>query len=96
MGGRPSRRDTQQADELHEPLAQLVVTAQREGTLRPDVGSGDVRVLFNLVFTTREAVPERTRDAAAARALGVILDGLRASGNPLPGEPLTGQDVQGA
>jgi AcrR family transcriptional regulator len=66
----------------------MVGRAQAQGTLRPEVGASD----FPLLLMMLDAVVDTTRDVAPAtwrRALGIVLDGLRAPGTtPLPGAPL--------
>jgi AcrR family transcriptional regulator len=67
---------------------QLVARAQAQGTLRPDVGPSDFPLLMMMldavVATTRDVDPRSWR-----RALGIVLDGLRAPGTAsLPGAPL--------
>ena len=72
-------------------LDRLVAAAQQEGSLRPDVGAGDLAQLFALVYRGAD----RADDLAASRALAVILDGLSTGPRaPLPGRPLTPDDVQ--
>jgi AcrR family transcriptional regulator len=76
-------------DELAQVVEGLVRAAQREGTLRPDVGAGDVMHLFTLLLRGRRPVSGESGDrgeAAFERARAVILDGLRAR----PGQRLTG------
>ena len=78
-----------QRRELRELLDTLVEAAQQEGTLRPDVGAGDVAQLFTLVHRARPAGTREVTDLAATRAMAVILDGLRTGPRgSLPGEPL--------
>jgi AcrR family transcriptional regulator len=73
----------------------LVEAAQREGTLRPDVGAGDVAQLFTLVYRATPAGSREVTDLAATRALAVILDGLRTGPRgPLPGRPLDTSDFE--
>ena len=67
---------------------QLVARAQAQGTLRPDVGASDFPLLMMMldavVATTHDVDPRSWR-----RALGIVLDGLRAPGTAtLPGAPL--------
>ncbi len=79
--------------EVLETLDTVVRAAQREGALRPDVGTGDVAMLLSLLLARTPAAggpawldPER--------ALALMLDGLRARpGTALPGRPLTIEDV---
>jgi AcrR family transcriptional regulator len=67
---------------------QLVARAQAQGTLRADVGASDFPLLLMMldavVATTRDVDPRTWR-----RALGIVLDGLKAPGTAaLPGAPL--------
>lgn len=81
--------------ELIEVLEQLVSRAQDEGTLRSDVGAGDVAQLFALVHKAGRPDVEPRSDVAAGRALAVVLDGLRTGPRtPLPGRPLTTRDLE--
>ena len=92
------RNDPVIADLRHEfagLLTGLVEGAQREGSMRGDVGAGDVVHLFTLVYRATETRPEGTADLAAQRALGVVLDGLRIGPHgPLPGHPLRPEDLR--
>jgi AcrR family transcriptional regulator len=72
--------------ELITVIDSVIAAAQREGSLRSDVGTGDVMFLFTLVHRADSAGAE---DLAAARAFGVLLDGLRTGPHAaLPGSPL--------
>ena len=72
-----------------KPLVERLVTrAQAQGALREDFSATDFPLLLMMldavVDTTREIDPLSWR-----RALGIVLDGLRAPGiTPLPGAPL--------
>jgi AcrR family transcriptional regulator len=80
--------------EVYDEVSVLVSAAQREGTLRADVGPADLLVLFTLVYKITVAGPDLA-EQVSARALGVILDGLAAgAGTPLPGHALTDQDFR--
>ncbi|WP_018501334.1 TetR/AcrR family transcriptional regulator [Parafrankia discariae] len=80
--------------ELTALIDGLVRAAQREGSLRPDVGTGDVIHLFWLLLRGLKEMPGALADAAYDRARGVILDGLRARpGGALPGRALTIGDL---
>ncbi|MFI9172008.1 TetR/AcrR family transcriptional regulator [Streptomyces lincolnensis] len=80
-------------EELTDLLDRLVVTAQEEGTLRPDIGSGDFSVLLSLLVRHLPAAQEELADMVLHRATAVILDGLRTPGGPLPGRALTAPEV---
>jgi len=70
-------------------LRQLIERAQEQGTLRADVTSEDLPLLFwtsgRVIELTEAVAPEYWR-----RHLGLLLDGLRAeAATPLPRPPLT-------
>lgn len=78
-------------DELLAVLDRVVRAAQSEGTLRGDVGAGDVAALLSLLLRRTPDPPGGPAGVAADRATGLMLDGLRARpGNTsLPGDPLS-------
>ncbi|WP_045879959.1 helix-turn-helix domain-containing protein [Pseudofrankia sp. DC12] len=80
--------------EYSETLDSLVRAAQAEGSLRPDVGAGDVANLLSLVAYSLNRAPHENAEIAFERARAIVLDGLRAHpAAPLPGRPLTTQDL---
>jgi AcrR family transcriptional regulator len=80
--------------EYAETLDGLVRAAQAEGSLRPDVGSGDVAHLLALAAYGLCRAPDTTAEIAFDRARAIILDGLRARPTtPLPGHALTTTDL---
>ncbi len=82
--------------ELTELVERLVAAAQQEGSLRADVGPGDVTHLFALVYRSAPTRAEDPDDIVTSRALAVILDGLTTGGNTdLPGRPLETGDLRG-
>ncbi|MCI2417263.1 TetR/AcrR family transcriptional regulator [Saccharopolyspora sp. K220] len=84
----------QTRDELLEVLDGLVRAAQRNGSIRPDVSSGDIGVILSIVLQGVHIVPEDVRRDAPARYLTLMLDGLQAKpGTPLPGRPVTNDDL---
>ncbi len=75
--------------ELLDLLDEVVDRAQREGTVRADVGAGDLALLLALVLRPLpgplKAIAERTTE----RTVALVLDGLRAHPPaPLPGAPV--------
>jgi AcrR family transcriptional regulator len=81
--------------ELRAVTDELVRAAQREGSLRADVGAGDVAQLFAMVYRATPAGGDGSADLASSRALAVILDGLRAGDHgALPGRPLDTGDLE--
>jgi AcrR family transcriptional regulator len=84
----------QARDELLEILARLVQAAQANGSLRPDVGSGDIAVILSIVLQGVHTAPDDIQRDAPARYLTLMLDGLQARpGTPLPGRPVTNADI---
>ncbi|WP_314174812.1 TetR/AcrR family transcriptional regulator [Streptomyces winkii] len=81
-------------NELLGTLDQVVRAAQDEGTLRADIGTGDVAALLSLLLRRTSAPPGHPAGVASERAMGLMLDGLRARpGNTsLPGDPLSVDD----
>ena len=75
-------------------LEQVMARAQAEGTLRTDVGVGDLSMLFvSVVHQTHNLTAEAAR-LAPGRVLAIMLDGLRAPApDALPGRPLNRADL---
>ena len=72
----------------------VVRKAQAEGSLRTDVGIGDIAVAFLLVARPVPVEREDTARMASQRCLALILASLRASADAeLPGAPLTYSDL---
>ncbi|MFL6125060.1 TetR/AcrR family transcriptional regulator [Actinophytocola sp.] len=75
-------------------LDEVVRRAQAEGTLRRDVGAGDLAVLFMSVVKQSHALTPEAAGLAPLRALAIMMDGLRAPGSgELPGRHLTRADL---
>jgi AcrR family transcriptional regulator len=75
-------------------LDKVVHAAQAEGTLRTDVDTGDVAMLFVLLAKPVMLPKEETARLAAERSVALMLDGLRAQpGSALPGVALTSADI---
>ncbi|MEU0469114.1 helix-turn-helix domain-containing protein [Amycolatopsis sp. NPDC006131] len=91
------KRDPETAasrDALLAELDAIVQAAQAEGLVRADVGTGDVAILFSLVLRQPPAVDDPAL-LAFERAAALMLDGLRSSSaSPLPGRPITGEDLR--
>lgn len=74
-------------------IARMVETAQQEGTMRNDVSTGDVVVLFASILRQppTSSVPGWP---GLERSLAIILDGLRSRcDSPLPGQPISPTDL---
>jgi len=80
--------------EAFDVLDEVMRRAQDEGSLRADVGLGDLAVLFvSVVHQPHNLAPEAA-ELAPGRVLGIMLDGLRArDAGALPGRPLTAADL---
>jgi AcrR family transcriptional regulator len=75
-------------------LDEVVRRAQGEGSLRRDVGAGDLAVLFMSVVKQPHALTPEAGGLAPLRALAIMMDGLRAPGSDeLPGRRLTRADL---
>jgi AcrR family transcriptional regulator len=82
-----------------ESVQGLVAAAQAEGTLRPDVSSGDTGLLLiRLSRPLPGPFPRALDEALAHRHLGLLLDGLRAesagAAGPLPGPAVTLENLR--
>ena len=85
------RRLRQELDVVTE---ELVTAAQAEGTLRTDVGAGDVMRLFALVYRATPTPGQPAAERATERAVAVLLDGLRTGPHAeLPGPPVSAADL---
>jgi len=89
---RLEREHEELRDDLLALLDQLVGRAQREGSMRPEAGVGDLAVLLALVLRPLPGLPAT---GAVERHVAVVLAGLRVQpGDPLPGRPLTLGDLE--
>lgn len=74
--------------ELLQTLDEVVAAAQAEGSMRPDVGTGDVAQMFVLA-RRRPNLPPEVAELAVSRAVSLMLDGLSTRPHDsLPGRPL--------
>jgi len=80
-------------DETLDLLDGLVTTAQHDGRLRADIGSGDVTMMLSLLVKYGPTADKNLADMMLHRATVLILDGLRAPGTLLPGGPVTHRDL---
>ncbi|GAA2592545.1 TetR/AcrR family transcriptional regulator [Winogradskya consettensis] len=82
--------------EMMTALDRLVRDAQREGSLRADVGSGDVLGLVSFVLERLPPVSDPAGRLRAQRSLWLVLDGLGARpGSRLPGSPVSLAELGG-
>lgn len=83
------------AEEFMSAFHDLVRIAQDEGTIRPDVGTGDVMMLITLVITGLRTSSSALPDEVYQRMLALSLDSLRpGAGAPLPGHPLDPEHLE--
>ncbi|MFI7673701.1 TetR/AcrR family transcriptional regulator [Actinophytocola sp. NPDC049390] len=81
-------------DELLDVLDEVVRRAQDEGTLRRDVGVGDLAMLFVSVVHQAHSVTADVAGLVPGRVLAIMMDGLRAPApGQLPGRPLIRTDL---
>ncbi|HWD06590.1 MAG TPA: helix-turn-helix domain-containing protein [Amycolatopsis sp.] len=81
-------------ESLLAELEVMVRGAQQEGTLRPDVGEGDVAMLFALLLRQLESRSPEIARMSTERSIMIMIDGLRAKpGTPLPGRRLSRHDI---
>jgi AcrR family transcriptional regulator len=101
MASQPAKtvvKDDEESGELRramiEVLDSAVHAAQAEGTLRTDIDTGDVAMLFTLLVLQVPMPDEEAAELARERCIALMLDGLRTqAGTLLPGRPLTAADV---
>jgi AcrR family transcriptional regulator len=75
-------------------VEQMIVAAQRDGSMRTDVSVVDVAMLVSLHLKQPFELPDVIAEQMNARLTELMLDGLRpGSASPLPGRPLTIADV---
>ncbi len=76
-------------------IARLIVNAQRDGVIRPDVTFGDISLLLIRLARPLPAGQDRAvQDSVAQRHLAILLAGLRPGAEPLPGPGLTLGDLR--
>jgi len=83
-------------NEAYDIVDEVVAAAHREGSLRTDVGTADIIMMFSAAMHQGLALRDETAVLVADRALAIMLDGLRAdpTREPLPGRPLARADVE--
>ncbi|HEY3681937.1 MAG TPA: helix-turn-helix domain-containing protein [Streptosporangiaceae bacterium] len=92
LRGDPELEDAEAA--TFTAVERIVTSAQDEGSLRRDVGSGDVIMLIGRLTCSPDELPPGLEDVAPARMVSITLDGLRAADpTELPGSPITTADL---
>lgn len=80
--------------ELVTVLRELLSAARADGSLRPDVREGDLVLTLAAVMRPLPGLPAPLVAAMQARHLGLVLDGLSATGaSVLPGAPISADDI---
>jgi AcrR family transcriptional regulator len=79
---------------IQQAIADLVWRAQAAGALRPDIGPGDLALLFNGIAHAAALMGD-SDPTPRERYVRIVLDGLRPlAASPLPGRPLDFGDLQ--
>ncbi|GAA0944668.1 helix-turn-helix domain-containing protein [Pseudonocardia zijingensis] len=89
-------RDAEQARKhMVDLLDRVVRRAQAEGTLRTDVGTGDVAVMFALLSHPVTIDPSATAQLASERCMALLLESLRAGEqhDQLPGQAIWPEQI---
>jgi AcrR family transcriptional regulator len=77
-----------------EVLDSVMRRAQAEGSLRTDVGAGDVAVMFALLAHPMLVMPNDVAQIASERCMALMLESLRPRSEArLPGRPITPSDI---
>jgi AcrR family transcriptional regulator len=75
-------------------IDRVVRRAQAEGTLRSDVGTGDVAMMFALLAHPLSIDWSQTAQLASERCMALLLESLRAGTHvDLPGHPIWADDI---
>jgi AcrR family transcriptional regulator len=84
-------------DRLDNVVEAIIEKAQAEGTLRKDIGPGDIFPVVAQIARPLPGSPPLDHGTQAHRSLQLFLDGLRAPGHSvLVGSPTTMQDLRRA
>jgi AcrR family transcriptional regulator len=75
-------------------VATLVERAQAEGTMRTDVGAGDVYMLLSLLLRQMPHKIHEPSEMVRRRSLALVLESLRLGTGSLPGEPVTADELK--
>ncbi len=82
-------------DRLDTAVEGIIAKSQAEGSLRRDIGSGDILTVAAQIARPLPGALPTDHDKSVHRSLQLFLDGLRAPGHSvLPGRPTTLQDLR--
>jgi AcrR family transcriptional regulator len=88
------RNADQSRREMIGLIDRVVRRAQAEGTLRSDVGTGDVAMMFALLAHPLSIDWSQTAQLASERCMALLLESLRAGTHvDLPGHPIWADDI---
>jgi AcrR family transcriptional regulator len=88
------RNADQSRREMIGLIDRVVRRAQAEGTLRSDVGTGDVAMMFALLAHPLSIDWSQTAQLASERCMSLLLESLRAGTHvELPGHPIWADDI---
>jgi AcrR family transcriptional regulator len=90
-------RDAEQSRQhMIDLLDRVVRRAQAEGTLRTDVGTGDVAVMFALLAHSLSIEWTKAAEMASERCMALLLESLRADAShvTLPGQALWTEHIK--
>jgi AcrR family transcriptional regulator len=91
---RKERRADQSRQDMINLLDRAVRRAQAEGSLRADIGTGDIAVMFALLASPLSMEWDETAQLASERCMALVLESLRAGAHaPLPGRPIRPEDL---
>jgi AcrR family transcriptional regulator len=96
--GREMLDDDPEAEALERAmmtvLDDVVRAAHAEGSLRPDVGTGDIAMLFVMLMREISIPRIEANPLTVERSVAIMLDALhRSPGAPLPGRPILRDDL---
>jgi AcrR family transcriptional regulator len=86
-------------DELRRAMIEVIDgvlrRGQTDGSLRTDIGTGDISVMFMMLARPTHIEKKETAQLASERCMALLLESLRppSSGAKLPGRPLTAADI---
>ena len=82
-------------DRLDTAVEAIIEKARAEGSLRPDVGAGDILTVAAQIARPLPGAPPADHDKYVHRSLQLFLDGLHTPGRSvLPGRPTTLKDLR--
>ena len=87
--------DPEHHDSMVAPFGPLFERAKADGLIRPDAQASDIGIILIMLCTVAETTAE-TSPYLWRRYLPILLNGLRAGGEPLPAPALSDEELRGA